>query len=130
MLYTLVVSGVIYLLLGVRAFSSGSALLADIVQVPRLTLFANPNLNPFPTNVTYATQLIESMLYQVVVRDAVCHLDNLLTVRSLAGNLSDSSHCGAVPRDGRRAYIHFCPEDDSQHVFRTERGYAEQRQAR
>ncbi|EJD43896.1 hypothetical protein AURDEDRAFT_137608 [Auricularia subglabra TFB-10046 SS5] len=49
-LHVLVVSGCIYFLLG----------------LPRLTSFANPSLNPLPSNVSYATQIIEAMLYQLV----------------------------------------------------------------
>lgn len=49
-LHVLVVSGCIYFLLG----------------LPRLTSFANPSLNPLPSKVSYATQIIEAMLYQLV----------------------------------------------------------------
>ncbi|KZV84827.1 hypothetical protein EXIGLDRAFT_776137 [Exidia glandulosa HHB12029] len=46
----LVVSGVVYFILG----------------VPRLSSFANQTLNPLPSNLSYATQIIEAMLYQLV----------------------------------------------------------------
>ncbi|KZV93237.1 hypothetical protein EXIGLDRAFT_768249 [Exidia glandulosa HHB12029] len=49
-LSTLAISGVVYFLLG----------------VPRLTAFANQTVNPFPSSFTYATEIIESMLYQIV----------------------------------------------------------------
>ncbi|KZV90354.1 hypothetical protein EXIGLDRAFT_770921 [Exidia glandulosa HHB12029] len=49
-LVTLVVSGVLYFLLG----------------LPRLATFANPNLSPFPSKITFGVGLIELSLYQVV----------------------------------------------------------------
>ncbi|EJD46397.1 hypothetical protein AURDEDRAFT_113701 [Auricularia subglabra TFB-10046 SS5] len=49
-LTVLVTSGIIYFILG----------------LPRLTSFVNQTLNPLSSTTTYATQIIESMLYQLV----------------------------------------------------------------
>ncbi|KZV87946.1 hypothetical protein EXIGLDRAFT_751960 [Exidia glandulosa HHB12029] len=85
-LVTLVVSGVLYFVLG----------------LPRLATFANPSLSPFPSNITFGIELIELSLYQVV---------GIYPTAVVVVLFLDSSTHSTISIMNRNAELSFAPHD-------------------